>query len=147
VWICTQSNITSILYIYIIYRLPIGAFLDHLPSKTLLNLAAYFEIMFSKSNLVILAAREEAILKINQFQPIRLREKQWLSTSQFLLICNVLCLLFIVYFILFMKRLLNDSNKGWKMVEEETNLYMLTTLMVSWIDCLMVIFNYAFILT
>ena len=46
-----------------------------------------------------------------------------------------------------MKRLLNDSNKGWKMVEEETNLYMLTTLMVSWIDCLMVIFNYAFILT
>jgi hypothetical protein len=147
VWICTQSNITSILYIYIIYRLPIGAFLDHLPSKTLWNLAAYFEIMFSKSNLVILAAREEAILKINQFQPIRLREKQWLSTSQFLLICNVLCLLFIVYFILFMKRLLNDSNKGWKMVEEETNLYMLTTLMVSWIDCLMVIFNYAFILT
>ncbi|CAB4011821.1 tyrosine phosphatase domain-containing 1-like [Paramuricea clavata] len=36
-----------------------------------------------------------------------------------------------------LQRLLNDSNKGWKMVKEETNLYILTTLMVSWIDCLM----------
>ena len=37
-----------------------------------------------------------------------------------------------------MKRILNESKEGWKMVEEETNPCALITLMVSWIDCLMV---------
>ena len=49
---------------------------------------------------------------------------------------NIYCLLFIVT--LFMKRILNESKEGWKIVEEETNPCALITLMVSWIDCLMV---------